>query len=112
MDAADVVGRLQRVSRDDIARVTSDEVAHVLQHCSPEELKAAIQVLLERNRVLDVLSHSDERTWCRAGVEVSRVHRQYVSEVLKKRWGLLTSVLPYIPVPSTKDKDVKSESCP
>ncbi|EPY31196.1 hypothetical protein STCU_03575 [Strigomonas culicis] len=88
--------QLKRVSVQDIQRVSPAEVEALQRRLSPQELEAAMRVMLEENRFLDVLASSQPSTWSVAAQHLTALQTQNVVALVKERLILLYNVLPYV----------------
>jgi hypothetical protein len=88
--------RLIRVTKEDISRVTPDDIRRVRATLTDAELSRAIRIVLDTNRFADVLIASSAATWAEAATGVTEVQMGLMGNVVRDRMGLLYNMLPYV----------------
>ncbi|CAC9442090.1 hypothetical protein conserved [Leishmania donovani] len=88
--------RLIRVSKADISRVTADDIKRVSARLTNDELTTSLRLLVETNRLGDVLASASSSAWAEAVAEVTEARMGLSSNVMRDRMSLLYNILPYV----------------
>ncbi|CAC22651.1 conserved hypothetical protein [Leishmania major strain Friedlin] len=88
--------RLIRVSKADISRVTADDIKRVSARLTNDELTTSLRLLVETNRLGDVLASASSSAWTEAVAEVTEARMGLSSNVMRDRMSLLYNILPYV----------------
>ena len=86
----------RRVTAQHIALVTSEDIDAVLRGASMDEINAAMTVMAEGNKYVDVLEHADINVWRHALRHVPKHITALASLVLKQSAALRCSILEFM----------------
>ena len=68
----EVETRCRRVTAEDIAAVTPADIAAIQSQMTPEQLRAALRVMADHNKVGDVMMYADPKTFSAAVADVDQ----------------------------------------